>query len=196
MFDWKNYVNSGEKIIFEDVQSLVYRRFFAKFWFFLFSIISFSLAFLVSLITFSIAFPFMIVALENILITTGVLCFVYALGAFLYWISGVYYKSIHFCVTDRGIYKVSGFININVVFIPYKKITDLSFNLNYFERRLGVATIYVNTAGGSSETERPPLIAYKNIAINLPQKFSSYEMKISHIKNYSKFLEVINKNLD
>lgn len=196
MFDWKKYISSDEKVLFDDVQSLIYRRFFAKFWFFLFSFVAFSLAFLVSLLTFSIAFPFMIVALENILITTGLLCFVYIFGTFLYWILGVYYKSIHFCVTNKGIYKVSGFINIDVVFIPYKKITDIKMDLGFFERKLGVGTIWINTAGGSSDAEIVPFFAYKNIAINLPRKSSSYEMKISHIKNYSEFMEVINKNLD
>ena len=186
MFDIKKYVNSKDKIIINATQDLKYRSLYLKV-----VIAIFSLIFL----------PIMtIIAIKNSTFATmiPITAAGYVMLFFLIWLGNIYYKSVHYCVTKSGIYRVSGLININVVFVPYDKITDMKLNLGIIERQLDVGTIMINTAGGcnGSTSNIPAFISYKGVGFGIPTaSLSQYELIISHIKNPQKFMSEIQKNM-
>ncbi len=182
MFNWKKYISSKEQIIFQDVQSENYRIFFMKVWLIFVSLIY---------------WPLILAFVKSFVPSVMLIVLGYVIFSIMIWVFGVYYRSVHFCLTDKGIYKISGVININIIFIPYKKITDTKLDLGIFERNLGVGSILINTAGGSNDAvATKPFFVYKNFAFGIPGKNSSpYEMEITHIKHYSEFMEVISKNI-
>ena len=180
MFNWKRYINSKEKIIFEDVQSMNYRNFFMKIW-----LIFVSLTYL----------PFIMGISKNFALLVSLFVVGYTLFSIIVWVFGVYYRSVHFCLTDKGIYKISGLINISIIFIPYKKVTDTKLKLGLFERNLNCGSIYINTAGGNENNSSRRMFFYNNFSFNLPYSSSPYEMEITHIKHYQKFMDIISKNV-
>jgi len=75
------------------------------------------------------------------------LAFVWVLG-FPLWLLSFYCISYH--VEDAGLVFRSGLIKKTVQNIPYAKITDFKLERSLLDRLLGLATIYVQTAGQSS----------------------------------------------
>ncbi len=101
-------------------------------------------------------------------------------GLFIAFISYIQYKGIHYIITENGIYKVFGILNKKIKFVPYKKITDSSLSINFFESMFNVGTINISTAGGTK--------SYRGNS-------QPYEIVIKHIDDYNKTNQLITKYL-
>ncbi len=65
------------------------------------------------------------------------------------WYPTVWYNNFSFELDQSGVKINSGVITKNERFIPYDRIQDLTIQSGYFDRRYGLSSIFIETAGSS-----------------------------------------------
>lgn len=72
----------------------------------------------------------------------------------VWWINR-YYESFQFELLDEGILIREGVITKNERHIPYGRIQNLNIIRGFFQRRYGIATLNIETAGSSAVAKSP-----------------------------------------
>lgn len=162
--NYLDYINSDDKVLFHTKQSPKYL------------LLSVLKTFIISLIILTYPILICISELKNINLA-------YILSAIII-LSVVFdflrYQSVHYAITNKGVYKIFGILNKKIKFVPFRKITDTALNINVLESILSIGTINISTAGGTktySGTSQP------------------YEISIKHIDEYKIANEILSKNI-
>ena len=80
----------------------------------------------------------------------GILFALAAVSIFMIiWYPSMWYDNYSFDLEENGVKINSGVITKSEKFIPYDKIQDLTIQSGYWERRYGLSTILLETAGAA-----------------------------------------------
>jgi membrane protein YdbS with pleckstrin-like domain len=135
--NWKKYLSENEKIVFEFSLAKKYLAFLRFQW----MGYSFLLLF-VSLFCFKSKIWFLKI-LGYLFLFISFLFFIISL-----WVPWYLKKSNQFALTNKRFLAKRGWLNVNLVSIPYSKITDISASQSFWERNLfNCGKISVDTAG-------------------------------------------------
>ena len=118
------------------------------------AIVSFSAITILALLILSLFFlPFEPIS-DFITTTVIILGVLLALLISIYFLSAIYankwYENFSFELQNEGIQINSGVITKSRKFIPYKRIQNLEIKSGFWDRRYGLSTILIETAGHSS----------------------------------------------
>lgn len=167
--DWKNYLEKGDKVLFHTsidksvvnvdswLVAIIFSLFFGV-WCFGFSFIQLGSGFMATCI--GILFFVLFCLIIKI-------CYSATLNA------------VHYVLTSKGVYKISGLINKRVKFVPYKRITDAEMTRGIIGHMFDTANIGVCTASGN-------IGFYSRGTV-----FSQNEIDIRGIKEYKKVRQLI-----
>lgn len=108
----------------------------------------------------------------------GFLILMWTLG---YWISYLWITRLSYSIEDERVVISKGIITKKNVSIPYAAITDFTLSRSLYERWLGIATIFVQTAGqgaqaGGHEGKLEGLVDYEGLHATLRDKIKSYKL--------------------
>jgi membrane protein YdbS with pleckstrin-like domain len=145
--NWEKILGEGEKIVFEFSLAKKYLSFLRFQWM-------------------SISFFLLVVFLfcvNSTILFVKILSYFFFFIAFLFFIISLYLpwylrKTNQFALTNRRILAKRGWLSVNLISIPYSKITDISVTQNFWEKTLfNSGKISIDTAGSSG----PELILEK-----------------------------------
>ena len=89
------------------------------------------------------------------------------------------FKAVHYVLTTKGVYKISGLIYKRVKFVPYNRITDAEMTCGIIGHICNTANIGICTASGNIQTYSRNGMVSKN------------EIDIKGIKEYEKVRQLI-----
>lgn len=96
---------------------------------------------------------------------------------FWFW-SFPFYKGMHYVISQKGLYYISGVLFKKIKFIPYSKITDIGLHRGMLEVALyKTGSIGISTAGGTSSLENP------------------YEIQFRYLDDYKKVRDLISEKM-
>lgn len=166
--NYLDYINSDDKVLFNCNQSSKFSPFY---------ILKNLIISILILVYPSVIFISEFKHSFNFSSAVSFLIFLFVILGYLFYLE---YKSVHYAITNKGVYKIFGILNKKIKFVPFKKITDTALNINVLESILSIGTINISTAGGTktySGTSQP------------------YEISIKHIDEYKSATEILSKNI-
>lgn len=166
--NYLDYINSDDKVLFNCNQSSKFSPFY---------ILKNLIISILILVYPSVIFISEFKHSFNFSSAVSFLIFLFVILGYLFYLE---YKSVHYAITNKGVYKIFGILNKKIKFVPFKKITDTALNINILESILSIGTINISTAGGTktySGTSQP------------------YEISIKHINEYKSVTEILSKNI-
>lgn len=108
----------------------------------------------------------------------GSLVLLWTLG---YWIAYLWITNLAYSIEDERVVISKGIITKKNVSIPYAAITDFTLSRSLYERWLGIATIFVQTAGqgaqaGGHEGRLEGLVDFDDLHTTLRDRIKSYKL--------------------
>ncbi len=68
------------------------------------------------------------------------------------WIAYLWFINLKYLIKDERLIIHKGILNKKEVSVPYRAVTDFTLRRGFFERKLGIGALLVQTAGQSTET--------------------------------------------
>ena len=163
--DYKQYLNKGDKILYQTKQNDSYKNFIIPI-----------IAMIMSIFTTLPTFIALIKTHTPIYISIILGVFIFIIQA---TILNLIYISTNYLITNNGIYKISGILNKKIKYVPYNKITDTSVTIGFIQQFFKIGTINISTAGG---TRRDSLSAYEISIYNINNFKKVNDLIISKLK--------------
>ena len=74
-----------------------------------------------------------------------------------------YFHTFEYTIASDHIETKKGLININFKYIPFRTITNINTTYGFFDRRFGIGSIMIETAGGNQFVGRERLVGLVNV---------------------------------
>ena len=124
--------------------------------------------------------------LEGFVLFITLICWVVFVFSIFFKLVYMLKRSVHYVLTDCGVYKIKGLLFKSVKFVGYDKITDLSISIGPIEQIFKVGSVGIGTASGN---------VFGSIQNGNGIITSMNELDISGVDEYKEIKEYITKKM-